>query len=41
MSYGIADGLSEVWMAAPLELSTEEAKVQMEQYFARFGGVRD
>ena len=28
-------------MAAQLKISTEEAKVQMEQYFDRFGGVRD
>ena len=28
-------------LAAQLKISTEEAKVQMEQYFDRFGGVRD
>ena len=28
-------------LAAQLKISTEDAKVQMEQYFDRFGGVRD
>jgi DNA polymerase-1 len=41
MSYGLAYGLSAYGLAAQLKISTEEAKVQMEQYFARFGGVRD
>ncbi|MBV8929356.1 MAG: DNA polymerase I, partial [Mycobacteriaceae bacterium] len=41
MSYGLAYGLSAFGLAAQLKISTEEAKVQMEQYFARFGGVRD
>ena len=41
MSYGLAYGLSAYGLAAQLRISTEEAKVQMEQYFARFGGVRD
>ncbi len=41
MSYGLAYGLSPYGLAAQLKISTEEAKVQMEQYFARFGGVRD
>ncbi|MGD9622674.1 MAG: DNA polymerase I [Mycolicibacterium sp.] len=41
MSYGLAYGLSAFGLAAQLKISTEEAKVQMEQYFDRFGGVRD
>lgn len=41
MSYGLAYGLSAYGLAAQLKISTEEAKVQMEQYFSRFGGVRD
>jgi DNA polymerase I len=41
MSYGLAYGLSAYGLAAQLKISTEEAKVQMNQYFARFGGVRD
>jgi DNA polymerase I len=41
MSYGLAYGLSPYGLAQQLKISTEEAKVQMEQYFARFGGVRD
>ncbi len=41
MSYGLAYGLSAYGLAAQLKISTEEAKVQMEQYFDRFGGVRD
>nr|WP_264006332.1 DNA polymerase I [Mycolicibacterium sphagni] len=41
MSYGLAYGLSAYGLASQLKISTEEAKVQMDQYFARFGGVRD
>jgi DNA polymerase I len=41
MSYGLAYGLSAYGLSQQLRISTEEAKVQMEQYFARFGGVRD
>lgn len=41
MSYGLAYGLSAYGLAAQLKISTEEAKEQMDQYFARFGGVRD
>jgi DNA polymerase-1 len=33
--------LSAYGLASQLKISTEEAKVQMEAYFARFGGVRD
>jgi DNA polymerase-1 len=41
MSYGLAYGLSAFGLAAQLKISREEAKEQMEAYFARFGGVRD
>ncbi|MBI3215903.1 MAG: DNA polymerase I [Mycobacterium sp.] len=41
MSYGLAYGLSAYGLASQLKISTEEAKDQMESYFARFGGVRD
>jgi DNA polymerase-1 len=41
MSYGLAYGLSAFGLAAQLNISTEEAREQMEAYFSRFGGVRD
>jgi len=41
MSYGLAYGLSAYGLSSQLKISTEEAKAQMDQYFARFGGVRD
>jgi DNA polymerase I len=41
MSYGLAYGLSAYGLAAQLKISTEEAKEQMDQYFDRFGGIRD
>ncbi|MCU1687072.1 MAG: polymerase [Amycolatopsis sp.] len=41
MSYGLAYGLSAYGLAQQLKISNEEAKEQMEAYFARFGGVRD
>ncbi len=41
MSYGLAYGLSAYGLAAQLKISTEEAREQMDAYFARFGGVRD
>jgi DNA polymerase-1 len=41
MSYGLAYGLSAYGLAQQLRISTDEAKAQMEAYFARFGGVRD
>ncbi|MGH3960063.1 DNA polymerase I [Mycobacterium sp.] len=41
MSYGLAYGLSAYGLSQQLKISTEEARDQMEQYFARFGGVRD
>ncbi|WP_433263324.1 DNA polymerase I [Actinosynnema sp. CS-041913] len=41
MSYGLAYGLSVYGLAQQLRISAEEARDQMEAYFARFGGVRD
>ncbi|WP_194288523.1 DNA polymerase I [Ornithinicoccus halotolerans] len=41
MSYGLAYGLSAFGLSKQLGISTEEAKGLMEEYFARFGGVRD
>ncbi len=41
MSYGLAYGLSAYGLSTQLKISTEEAKDQMDQYFGRFGGVRD
>ncbi|MFD4407305.1 DNA polymerase I [Nocardia sp. NPDC058499] len=41
MSYGLAYGLSSYGLSAQLKISTQEAKEQMEVYFARFGGIRD
>ena len=41
MNYGLAYGLSAYGLSAQLRISTDEAKELMEEYFARFGGVRD
>jgi DNA polymerase-1 len=41
MSYGLAYGLSAFGLAAQLRITADEAREQMEAYFARFGGVRD
>ncbi|MFT3715380.1 MAG: DNA polymerase I [Gordonia sp. (in: high G+C Gram-positive bacteria)] len=41
MSYGLAYGLSAYGLAAQLGISRDEARDQMDQYFSRFGGVRD
>lgn len=41
MSYGLAYGLSVFGLSQQLRIPTEEARDQMEAYFARFGGVRD
>jgi DNA polymerase-1 len=41
MSYGLAYGLSPFGLAAQLKITTDEARGQMDAYFARFGGVRD
>jgi DNA polymerase-1 len=41
MSYGLAYGLSAFGLSGQLKISVEDAKEQMEAYFARFGGIRD
>jgi DNA polymerase I len=41
MSYGLAYGLSAYGLSQQLGITPEEAREQMDAYFARFGGVRD
>lgn len=41
MNYGLAYGLSAFGLAGQLGISSEEARVLMDGYFERFGGVRD
>ncbi|HYN92272.1 MAG TPA: DNA polymerase I [Pilimelia sp.] len=41
MNYGLAYGLSAFGLSGQLGISTDEARVLMEEYFERFGGVRD
>jgi DNA polymerase-1 len=41
MSYGLAYGLSAFGLSKQLTISPAEASGLMEEYFARFGGVRD
>ena len=41
MSYGLAYGLSAYGLSQQLGIEPDEAKVLMEDYFARFGGVRE
>lgn len=41
MSYGLAYGLSAFGLSKQLAIGTDEAKGLMDEYFARFGGVRD
>jgi DNA polymerase-1 len=41
MNYGLAYGLSAYGLSQQLRISTEEARELMDEYFARFGGVRD
>ena len=41
MSYGLAYGLSAFGLSRQLGVSTGEAKGLMDEYFERFGGVRD
>jgi len=41
MSYGLAYGLSAFGLAKQLAISTGEAQGLMDEYFLRFGGVRD
>jgi DNA polymerase-1 len=41
MSYGLAYGLSSFGLSRQLNIAVEEARTLMEEYFERFGGVRD
>ncbi len=41
MNYGLAYGLSAFGLSNQLRISTEEARELMDEYFTRFGGVRD
>ncbi|MFN8098179.1 MAG: DNA polymerase I [Dermatophilaceae bacterium] len=41
MSYGLAYGLSAFGLSRQLTIPVEEARALMDEYFARFGGVRD
>ncbi|PRY61523.1 DNA polymerase I [Knoellia remsis] len=41
MSYGLAYGLSAFGLSKQLTISTGEAQALMDEYFKRFGGVRD
>ena len=41
MSYGLAYGLSAFGLGQQLGISNDEARGLMDEYFARFGGVRD
>ncbi|GAA4964093.1 DNA polymerase I [Kineococcus glutinatus] len=41
MSYGLAYGLSPFGLSNQLKVSVEEARTLMDEYFQRFGGVRD
>jgi DNA polymerase-1 len=41
MSYGLAYGLSAYGLSQQLGIPTDEAATMMEEYFQRFGGVRD
>ncbi|NYI72118.1 DNA polymerase-1 [Naumannella cuiyingiana] len=41
MNYGLAYGLSAFGLSQQLKIDTSEAKALMEEYFERFGGVRD
>jgi DNA polymerase-1 len=41
MSYGLAYGLSPFGLSKQLKITPDEARVQMDAYFTRFGGVRE
>ncbi|MFM9134819.1 MAG: DNA polymerase I [bacterium] len=41
MSYGLAYGLSAYGLSQQLGIEPDEARVLMDDYFARFGGIRD
>jgi DNA polymerase-1 len=41
MNYGLAYGLSAYGLSQQLKIETSEARTLMDEYFERFGGVRD
>jgi DNA polymerase I len=41
MSYGLAYGLSPFGLSQQLGIGTDEARTMMDEYFQRFGGIRD
>jgi DNA polymerase-1 len=41
MNYGLAYGLSAYGLSQQLRIPTEEARELMEEYYARFGGIRE
>jgi DNA polymerase I len=41
MNYGLAYGLSAFGLSQQLGIGTDEARALMDEYFSRFGGVRD
>ncbi|HVV23913.1 MAG TPA: DNA polymerase I, partial [Pseudonocardiaceae bacterium] len=41
MNYGLAYGLSAFGLSGQLRIPVEEARELMDEYFARFGGIRD
>ncbi len=41
MNYGLAYGLSSYGLSQQLKIETSEARTLMDEYFERFGGVRD
>jgi len=41
MNYGLAYGLSAFGLSQQLRISTDEARELMDEYFQRFGGIRD
>jgi DNA polymerase-1 len=41
MNYGLAYGLSAYGLSQQLGIGTDEARALMDEYFERFGGVRD
>ena len=41
MNYGLAYGLSAFGLSQQLKIDSSEAKALMDEYFERFGGVRD
>jgi DNA polymerase-1 len=41
MNYGLAYGLSAYGLSQQLRVSTDEARMLMDEYFKEFGGIRD